>query len=266
MSEVLWIEIARGDVHLAIYRFGGSGEGVLLLHGLAGYGGEWSKLANVLTSAYEVFALDLRGHARSERRPPEVSPQAFCSDVVAVIEAMGHERVHLVGQSFGGHIAFLTAASYPELLSSLVVIEADPDEPRAEVGATAASWVRSWHRPFSDRDAALAFFASTSRDPSTWVEGLKGRDDGYWPRFDLDVVLRALGAVAVRSWWDEWKKVECPTWVVRGDRGSLSMELAEQMAASLSQATVVTIADAGHDVHLEQSERLAEVLTAVLHA
>lgn len=256
-----WTEIVSGGVRLAACRFAGSGEGLLLLHGLAGHSGEWTEVANLITSC-EVFAFDLRGHGQSEHRPIDLSPQAYCSDVAEVVRAMGHERVHLVGQSFGGHLAFLVAAWHPELVSSLVVIEADPDGPNPEVLDRVASWLRSWPRPFADRLAALEFFGSATSGPA-WVEGLEEREGEYWPRFDADVVLKALEALTVRSWWEDWAGITCPTRVVRGDGGALPLELANKMAAELPNASVVTIPGAGHDVHLDQPERLSQVLMQV---
>jgi pimeloyl-ACP methyl ester carboxylesterase len=260
VSDTGWVEVASQGVRLAARRFDGPGEAVVLLHGLAGHNGEWTQLANVLTSTRDVVALDLRGHGCSERRPSDVSPQAFCSDVVEVIQAVGHEQVQLVGQSFGGHIAFLTAAWFPEVVSSLVVVEADPDGPKPEVLARVATSLRSWPRPFPSRASALAFFGSTA-SPETWVEGLDQREDGAWPRFDNDIVVAALKHFTDRSWWDEWKSITCPTVIVRGDDGDLPLSLSSKMASALPVASVMTIADAGHDVHLDQAERLARVVT-----
>lgn len=256
-----WTEIVTGGSRLAARRYGGTGEGLLLLHGLAGHSGEWKEVANLITS-YEVFAFDLRGHGQSERRPIDVSPQAYCSDVAEVVKAMGHERVHLVGQSFGGQVAFLAAAWRPELVSSLVVVEADPDGPSPEVLDRLAAWLGSWPRPFPNRLAALEFFGSSASGPA-WVEGLEEREGGYWARFDTDVVLKALEALTVRSWWDDWVRITCPTWIVRSDGGALPLELADKMAAELPNASVVTIPGAGHEVHLDQPERLAQVLMQI---
>ena len=216
-------------------------------------------MANRITS-YEVFAFDLRGHGQSEHHPADVSPQAYCLDVVEVVKAMGHERVHLVGQSFGGHVAFLAAAWHPELVSSLVVVEADPDGPSPDVLDQVASWLRSWPRPFPDRLAALEFFGS-SPSGSAWVEGLVEREGEYWPRFDTDVVLNRVGGsddseLVGRLGADR----PCPTWIVRADGGALSLELADKTATELPNASVVTIPGAGHDVHLDQPVRLSQVL------
>ena len=61
--------MARDGVRLAALDFGGTGPSALLLHGLAGYAGEWAATAHRLTARCRVVALDARGHGRSERTP-----------------------------------------------------------------------------------------------------------------------------------------------------------------------------------------------------
>ena len=65
----------------------GEGPGVLLLHGLAGTAVEWEETAAWLSATHRVVALDQRGHGRSERRPADVSREAFVADAIAAIES-----------------------------------------------------------------------------------------------------------------------------------------------------------------------------------
>src|SRR5881396_1060754 len=113
---------------LAAYDYGGRGtEVVLLLHGLAGHAREWDDTAAWLTASKRVIALDQRGHGRSERQPSDMSRDAFVSDVVAWMDRLTLEKAVLVGQSLGGHTAFLTAARHPSLVAGLIVAEASPE-------------------------------------------------------------------------------------------------------------------------------------------
>jgi hypothetical protein len=70
----------RGGVRLAGLDFGGEGPAALLLHGLAGYAGEWAEAARWLTGRCRVLALDARGHGGSERSPADVSRAAHVAD------------------------------------------------------------------------------------------------------------------------------------------------------------------------------------------
>jgi pimeloyl-ACP methyl ester carboxylesterase len=207
--------------------------------------------------------LELRGHGRSERRPADVSPAAYIADVKAVIDAQFDAPVHLVGQSFGGHIAFLFAADHPELVSSLVVVEASPAGPNPRSVSDVIDWLHTWPRPFQSRQQATEFFGGPPR-AEAWVEGLEQRDGGLWPRFDDDVLLAALGHLAARPWWDEWEKVRCRSLVVLGEYGIVSSAAGARMRRSGPRPEVRVLDGAGHDVHLDQPHAFAALLSSHL--
>ncbi len=264
-----WLELERDGVRLSCRDFGGDGPAVLLLHGLAGHAGEWEQTAAWLASRHRVLALDARGHGRSERRPHDVSRAAHVTDVAYVIERLQLGSVALVGQSLGGHAALLVAAEHPRLVRALVVAEASPlapDDPApfaADVGASLASWPA----PFASQEAAVAYFADkgwSANAAAAWAEGLERRDDGLRPRFDADVMERTLREAMARELWEEWERIRCPTLVVRGANGTLPMEVAREMAERLPGTRVVELADAGHDLHLDQPDAWREALAGFL--
>jgi pimeloyl-ACP methyl ester carboxylesterase len=261
---VAWLHLERDRVRLACLDFGGEGQPALLLHGLAGHAGEWSETAEWLSDRHRVLALDQRGHGRSERLPSDVSRAAYVNDTVAVIEQLGLGPVVLVGQSLGGHTAFLTAARRPDLVRALIVAEASPDaggdDPVAEVAGTLAAWPV----PFPSRQAALEFFGGQSLRAEMATNGLEERDGAWWPRFDLGVMVRALREGTQRSYWAEWGHIRCPTLVVRGERGTLGPAQARAIVARVAEARLAEIAAAGHDLHLEQPRRWRAALSRFL--
>jgi pimeloyl-ACP methyl ester carboxylesterase len=66
MSEPAWLIEERDGVVLACADYGGEGTPIVLLHGLAGYAGEWAPTAHHLAKSHRVIAPELRGHGRSE--------------------------------------------------------------------------------------------------------------------------------------------------------------------------------------------------------
>jgi pimeloyl-ACP methyl ester carboxylesterase len=251
-----WHEFERDGTRLACADFGGTGTPVMLLHGLAGHATEWAETASWLTDRRQVFAPDLRGHGRSERRPDDVSRAAHGADVTAWIEHFGFETVTLVGQSLGGHTAFLVAACSPDRVEKLVVAEASPGPVRGEQSASEANetiarveqWLESWPTPFPSREAATVFFGRNPNWAQAWADGLEQRDDGFYPSFDADVMVATLKD-ATGSYWDEWRRIECPTLVVvttDHKNEPTALMLAEQPHASLAE-----VPEAGHDLHLD---------------
>lgn len=235
---------------------------MLLLHGLAGYGGEWAETAAWLRGVRRVVALDQRGHGESMRVPPEVGPNAFVDDVFAWLDSLELGEASLVGQSFGGLVAFLAAASRPDRVTSLIVAEASPTPDPGAVPRV-RRWLESWPVPFADTETALRFFGGDSVWARAWVGGLERRADGLWPRFDQATMLETLRASA-SGHWDAWDSVRCPTLIVRGEHG-LALAEAKEMARRHGDAVVETVAGAAHDVHLERPAEWRGILERFLH-
>lgn len=149
------IEIARGDVVLRGIEWSGAEPAIVLLHGLAGYAGEWLPVVDRLDRQHRVVAFDQRGHGRSTRAPHDMSRFAHADDVASVIWSVAAAPVTLVGHSLGGHTAMLTAARYPDLVDRLVMIEASPGGPNPTAAAVAARWLTTWPVPFPTCDAAV---------------------------------------------------------------------------------------------------------------
>ncbi len=228
----------------------------MLLHGLAGHATEWADTASWLTDDHHVLAPDLRGHGRSDRRPDDVSREAHSADVAAWIEHFGFESVTLVGQSLGGHTAFLVAACRPDRVAKLVVAEASPgpvggEQPASEANETVAQvkqWLESWPTPFPSREAATVFFGRNPNWSRAWADGLEQRGDGFHPSFDVDVMVATLED-ATGSYWQEWRRIECPTLVVV--TADHKAEPTELMLAEQPHAWLAEVPEAGHDLHLD---------------
>lgn len=248
----MWVLLERDAVRLACRDFGGEGPPALLLHGLAGHAGEWAQTAGWLTERHRVLALDARGHGRSERAPPDVSPRAHLADAVLAIERIALAPVLLIGQSLGGHLALHLAAERPDLVSRLVVVEASPSDRDHRAAEAIGDALRRWPVPFESREAAFDFFGGPSLAADAWVAGLERRDGGLWPCFEVDVMVRTLQEALSRPYWREWERIRCPTLIVRAGDGLIPAADARAMADRLAHAQLVELPGASHDVHLDR--------------
>jgi pimeloyl-ACP methyl ester carboxylesterase len=198
-----------------------------------------------------VLALDQRGHGRSQRHPGDVSRSAYVEDAAALAAELGGRFGLVIGQSLGGHTAFLLAARHPELVERLVVVEAGAGGPDEDAPDRIRKALESWPVPFPTRAAAIEFFGGDTPRARAWADGLDERDNGLWPLFDLDVAVAALDELATGSYWNEWERIDCPTLLVRGEHGELSVEEAARMEKAVGSVTLREIPGAGHDVHLD---------------
>jgi pimeloyl-ACP methyl ester carboxylesterase len=108
-----------GGVH---YRVGGSGEPLLLVHGLAGSWRNWCEVLPALLERYRVIAVDLPGHGHSAAPPRGATTADLAASVAAVLEAEAVEGVTVAGHSLGGLVSLRLARTRPELVRGLLLI------------------------------------------------------------------------------------------------------------------------------------------------
>ena len=232
----------------------------MILHGLAGSGREMAPLADAVAAAgHPVLAPDQRGHGAAERRPADVSRQAYVDDVLALL---ADRPAWLVGQSMGAHTAMLTAAARPDLVRGLVMIEGGVGGSTEDYPSRLERFLAGWPVPFPDEAAAHAFLGDTAI-ARAWVADLERFPDGLRPRFDADVMGAAIREVARTARWAEWERLTVPTLIILGERGRCDPEEVRRMAARRDVRTTV-VPDAGHDVHLDQPDVTARLVLGFL--
>lgn len=102
----------------------GEGPDVLLLHGLGAAKSSFFDLAAALArDGYRVHALDLPGFGGSSKpRLASYGPAFFAEAVVGVMDTLGIERAHLVGNSMGGRAAIEVGLKHPDRVGGLVLL------------------------------------------------------------------------------------------------------------------------------------------------
>lgn len=109
------------DLH--VHRYGPAGPVQLLaIHGLTGHGKRWQQLAEEHLPEIAVAAPDLLGHGRSSWSAPW-SIDANVGALAALLRASAQAPVQIVGHSFGGAVALQLAATHPDLVESLVLLD-----------------------------------------------------------------------------------------------------------------------------------------------
>ena len=107
---------------------------ILLVHGYGGDRNSWLFLQEPLAAKYRVYALDLPGHGTSAKDVGDGSPGLLADAVVAVLDALGATRAHLVGHSMGGAVALVAAARDPARIASLTLIAPSGFGPEINAG------------------------------------------------------------------------------------------------------------------------------------
>lgn len=101
----------------------GTGEPLVLIHGLGSARTVWSLVAPALAESFEVLRVDLPGHGRTPWvRGTKMDPRSLADAVGKTLDALGVGRAHLLGNSLGGWTALELAAARPERIASVTAL------------------------------------------------------------------------------------------------------------------------------------------------
>lgn len=223
---------------------------MLLLHGLQDCAACWDFFAPRMTTWYHVIGLDHRGHGESPRAAENSYKLAdYLGELVDTIDGLDLTNLVLVGHSAGGKNAFIYASQHPERLSSLVIVDMDPDA--ANPGsAEMFKRYRTESDIWPDLDAVVKRLRI--REPNAPEETLRHhatvltteRADGSreWKR-DRALVFGYERPDA----WEALDKITCPTLLVRGAESTLlTKEVAVRMQKRIQNCRLEELPNSGH--------------------
>jgi pimeloyl-ACP methyl ester carboxylesterase len=132
-SVGVWVSGPAGNLYV---RDGGTGGvPVVLVHSLAGNGGQWALQLDHLRRRRRAVSLDLRGHGESDpAEDGDYSIRGLAGDVEAVVDQLGLRRFVLAGHSLGSAVAVDYASRHPERVAGLLLVDPNGDLTRMPKG------------------------------------------------------------------------------------------------------------------------------------
>jgi len=252
-------------IELRAWEWPGEAPAALLLHGIGNYARYWDFFADAIAGRLRLIATDARGHGESGKPTNGYSPQDFVVDAIAVLDALAINRALIVGHSMGGTHAIRIAATHPERVERLVVVDAGP-EPMPEGSERARRLSLQRPERFEYADEALAYLRRTSPGYSEEVYANRMRwlfredaGDVVW-RSSRGALASIMSSASRGDLWEALGKIQCPVLVVRGTRSNvLSADVAQRMITTLAHGRLIELA-AGHNVALERPTELAQAV------
>lgn len=252
------------DVGRIAYAQAGAGPPLLLLHGLGADHAIWRPTVAALSERFTVYAPDLPGHGQSDHPKRAYTLDFGLAFATAFLDALGLERVGVIGASMGGMLATALAVRHPRRVQALVL--ADP----AGLGRELARPMRLATVPVIGPLLALL---DMRRGPGL-IPSLVHRPERLEPGMAQEI-YRMASAPGVRSaalnvlhqgvspggvkpslvQLDGFSRLTCPVLVLWGAEDQIiPVAHAELARRALPSAQVHVLPDCGHLPFLEETE------------
>jgi pimeloyl-ACP methyl ester carboxylesterase len=246
------------------------GEGVplLLLHGFPLAGEIFAPIRPAVERAARVITPDLRGFGGSDKPPGAYSMASFGEDVIALADRLGLEKFVLGGHSMGGYVTLHVAATWPDRLAGIVLLNTRAEADTAE-GMTrrrlAIEQIRS-----GGGSGFLDGFVPNLLGPTTRARAPRFLSElraiaADVPEHVLVACLEGLMGRPDRS--ALLPGLDLPALVVAGDEDTLTpVESAQAMAEALPQARLEVIPGAGHTSVVERPIAVSGAIEAFIRS
>lgn len=222
---------------------------IILAHGFTQTARSWTHIQQLLAErgAPRTVAVDLPGHGVAG----DVHADLWGS-AAHLVEFGGHGTY--IGYSMGGRVCLHAALANPGAIERLVLIsttagiddDTERDQRRAADDALADRIVQIGLERFIDQWLAGPLFAALTDDTSQRADRLRNTTAG------LARSLRLTGTGQQEPLWSRLGEIAVPVLVLVGETDERFRRIGERLTAGLPDATIETVAAAGHSVHLEQ--------------
>jgi len=263
------VRLSLPHMDLAAHLYGPEdGQPVIALHGWLDNAASFVRLAPLL-DGLRIVALDLPGHGHSDHRPPGAMYNIwdYAHDVLQAAEQFGWQRFSLLGHSMGGIISVLLAASMPERVERLALIDGvipytgEAAEAPHKLGEALRALLRvegkrkPVYRTFEKAvTARMKGLVAVSQEAAELLaqRGLMPVAGGFTWRTDARLTLPSPLRLSRAHALSFARAVSCPTCLIIADQGL--MKEPEQLAWLRTLPFELHQLAGGHHLHLDDEE------------
>lgn len=258
--------LTRDGLKFHIIEWGpASGQPLLMMHGIRGYGETFAGVAEVLQPKHRVIAFDQRGRGESDWDPNRnYYTDTYVSDLAFIADALELKCFDLLGHSMGGINAIVYASKHPERVNRLVIEDAGPgafeNSPGAarirqeleNTPATFATWEEASNFMRALRPSVTEE-ARQQRLKSMLKEEPSGRLTWRYDHAGIAFTRLNPDPARVVNLTPHVAAIQCDTLLLRGGKTDyLQPEMAKAMCDINHRITCQTIEGAGHYIHDDQ--------------
>lgn len=250
------------------YEIAGSGDPIVFIHGWSFDTRCWDDQFAAFTRDYRVLRYDLRGFGKSAL-PDTGQSYSHTDDLIALLDFLGLERVHVLGHSFGGRIAIDFALNYPERTITLLLPDAAMDVTGLELSEELTDWIgNTWQ---TGRESGI------EQAKEIWIKGSPLAPAMQNP----NVAKKVKQMIEDYSGW-HWKnndpyvgitpypperlsKIKAPTLIIVGGLNpQFYFRAAEIQKEHIPNSEMVVLPGVGHALNIENPEEFNEIVLGFL--
>jgi pimeloyl-ACP methyl ester carboxylesterase len=251
------------------FREMGSGDPVVIVHGVFGSASNWQSIARRLADSWRFLLVDLRNHGNSPQHP-DMNYDVMAEDLSAFIDSHCDGRADLIGHSMGGKVAMTLALTCPERVASLVAVDVAPvlyEHRFTDLIQALCDIDLGQLKRRSDADEQLATTVTERHMRGFLLNNLRQRSSGQWYwRANLAALIAHVDEIADFPAGRGGQVYSGPTLMLRG---GLSEYLRDEHWPTINtlfpRASQVTVKNTGHWLHAEQPQVVADHLREFLN-
>ncbi|MCR9249784.1 MAG: alpha/beta fold hydrolase [bacterium] len=247
------------------FRKYGEGEPLLILHGVFGSSDNWQTVGKAFAENYEVYLIDQRNHGNSPHHE-DFNYDVMANDLLELMDDHKLESAHILGHSMGGKTAMNFAATFPERVKKLIVVDIAPKfyaphHQQIIEGFRSVDLDALTSR--GEADKAMSTVISNMGIRLFLLKNLKREDSGFGWKINLDVIERNITNVG--SGLEADQKFDGHTLFIAGGNSDYIQEHDFGLISShFSNYKFEKIEGAGHWVHAEKPKELFEIVSKFL--
>ena len=225
---------------------------IVLSNGIFMSTASWGYQAAEFKKHFRVLLYDCRGMWQSDHPAGPYSMEQHADDLAGLMDALGIEKAHIGGISYGGEISMTFALKYPQRALSLIVSSAVSQiDPMLRV--MGASWMSALHNNDADTLFEVTFPANFSEPWIAANQGIIELSRKKYHQMDLKAAEELMLAFSKVDFTEELKKISVPTLVLVGELDILkSRKYSEIIAREIPGAELLIIPHGGHAICMEQ--------------
>lgn len=249
------------------YKTFGQGQPIIILHGLFGMLDNWQTFGKkLMDEGYQVVLPDLRDHGRSPYSSI-FNYEVMANDINDLIHDLELEPVILIGHSMGGKVAMKAAATYPDMIKKIVVVDMAP---KKYTGGHEDIFKALKNMPLTEMESRTEitdWLTSKLHNNATvqfLLKNISREKEGHYSlKLNLPLLDDSYPTIMDALHFQE--SVALPALFVRGGRSKYILdEDWSEIQDNFPNSELATIEEAGHWIHAEKPDELFDLVLSFI--